>query len=403
MITRCVPRSSNRRAVHPLLSLPVLDRHYIMPNMKKWGGIHNNPLKFQEYFRICLYHKYRGIEQKMTNRETQKSDGRIIRWGVISTAKIGREQVIPAIQASRNGRVVAIASRDEAKAATTAGALNIPRSYGSYEALLADPEIDAIYNPLPNDGHLPWSLAALKAGKHVLVEKPITMNTDETRTLIAAAEASGLTLAEAFMYRFHPQHEHARQMIADGAIGTTRFVIAEFSFSMSPEATDNVRLKPEMGGGGLLDVGCYCINSSRLAIGREPIAVSGFAVNGASGVDESFVGILQFPDGILGNFACGMRAEGRQMYAVVGDAGRLTVDLAFRPDDESPTLTLLRDGHSETIRLPAAQQYVLMAEDFADAILDKRTPRFPLADSLQNMRVLDALAVSAREGRQVTL
>jgi predicted dehydrogenase len=327
----------------------------------------------------------------------------MIRWGVISTAKIGREQVIPAIQASRNGRVVAIASRDAAKGAETAKALGIPGSYGSYEDLLADPTIDAIYNPLPNDGHAPWSIAALKAGKHVLVEKPIALNADETRTLIAAAEASEKNLAEAFMYRYHPQHARARELVAEGAIGALRMVISEFSFSMSPAATENVRLKPELGGGGLLDVGCYCVNSARMAVGREPIAVSGMATNGDSGVDVGFVGLMRFPDGVLGQFACGIRSYGRQHYTLVGDRGRLTVDLAFRPDQGVPSITLMRADKTETIAVPASPQYVLMAEDFADAILEKRATRFPLSDGLQNMRVLDALAQSAREGREVAL
>ena len=333
----------------------------------------------------------------------QADSTRAVRWGVISTAKIGREQVIPAIKASRNGYVAAIASRDADKARAFAAELGIERSYDSYEALLADPEIDAIYNPLPNDGHAPWSIAAIKAGKHVLVEKPMAMDAAETRTMIDAAQAAKVLLAEAFMYRFHPQHARVRELIAAGDIGQPNLISAEFTYAMAESVTDNVRLKPELGGGGLWDVGCYCVNAIRLISGREPQSVSGYAVVGRSGVDESFVGILRLPDGMLAHFACGMRSHNTQQYVISGTNGSITVDLPFRPDDNSPTLKLIRHDQTTLITVPVANQYVLMVEDFAAAILDKRAPRYSAEDGYQNMRVLDALAQSAREGRQVAL
>jgi D-xylose 1-dehydrogenase (NADP+, D-xylono-1,5-lactone-forming) len=331
--------------------------------------------------------------------------GTMIRWGVISTAKIGREQVIPAIQASHNGRVEAIASRDYQKARETADKLGIERAYGGYEELLADPNIDAIYNPLPNDGHAPWTIAALRAGKHVLCEKPFAMNAAETQQMVDAAKESGKYLLEAFMYRYHPQHARAKALIDDGEIGVPNLIEVSFTYALGWDVTENVRLKPELGGGGLWDVGCYCVNSIRLMSGQEPLQVSGFAVYGKeSGVDETFVGIMQFPSGLLAHFDCGMRSVSRQRYTVIGDKGRVIVHAPFRPDQAAPVVELIKSGGtSEKIDVPNVNQYVLMVEDFADAILNNRPPRFSAEDGLRNMRVLDALALSAHESQVVFL
>ena len=326
-----------------------------------------------------------------------------VSFGVISTARIGWEKVIPAMQKSKFCKIDAICSRDLPTAQAMAKKLGIAKAYGSYEAMLADKDIEAVYNPLPNHLHVPWSIAALKAGKHVLVEKPMAMDAAETRTMIDAAQAAKVLLAEAFMYRFHPQHARVRELIAAGEIGQPNLISAEFTYAMAESVTDNVRLKPELGGGGLWDVGCYCVNAIRLISGREPQSVSGYAVVGRSGVDESFVGILRLPDGMLAHFACGMRSHNTQQYVISGTNGSITVDLPFRPDDNSPTLKLIRHDQTTLITVPVANQYVLMVEDFAAAILDKRAPRYSAEDGYQNMRVLDALAQSAREGRQVAL
>ncbi|MHB8626155.1 MAG: Gfo/Idh/MocA family protein [Aggregatilineales bacterium] len=333
------------------------------------------------------------------------TDSTKIRWGVISTAKIGREQVIPAIRASRNGHVAAIASRELSKAKALADSIGAERAYDSYEAMLADPNIDAVYNPLPNHGHAPWAVAAMRAGKHVLVEKPMALNAAEAQAMVEESHATGMYLAEAFMYRFHPQHARAREIIASGALGPLTAIDASFSFSLPHSDSTNVRLAPNMGGGGLWDVGCYCVNGIRWLSGKEPDAVSGFAAYGASGVDEVFVGALHFADGLLAHFECGLRSFGRQQYTVTGEKGRLNVAEAFRPDDHPGTVQVFRKDHDEpeTIAIPATNQYVLMVEDFADAILNKRPPRFAPEDGVQNMRVLDALAQAAREHRTVTL
>jgi predicted dehydrogenase len=328
----------------------------------------------------------------------------MIRWGILSTARIAEKQLIPAIQTSRNGRVLAIASRDSAKAAKFANQNALPKFYGSYQALLDDPEIDAIYNPLPNDGHAPWTIAALRAGKHVLCEKPFAMNAAETQAMIDAAKTSGKYLLEAFMYRYHPQHARVKALMDEGRIGQPNAINAAFTYAMSWDITDNVRLKPELGGGGLWDVGCYCVSAIRLISSQEPESVAGFqTLGGQSQVDENFVGILRFGSGLLAHFDCGMRGAFRNTYEVIGDQGHLRVKNAFRPDDQPGLIEVSYNDKLETISVPAENQYTLMVEDFADAILNDHPPRFPAEDGLRNMRVLDALAQSAREGVAVRL
>src|SRR5450432_3117874 len=304
-------------------------------------------------------------------------DGRI-RWGVISTANIGRGAVIPAIKASRNGEVLAVASRDESRARAFAKELGIERSYGSYEALLADPDIDAIYNPLPNDGHAPWSIASAKAGKPTLCEKPIARTAAEAKTVVDTFRQANVLLAEAFMYRYHPQHATVKKLVEQGTIGTPNLITAAFTYSLSQEDTTNVRLNSEIGGGAILDVGCYCVNACRMLAGMEPQSVSAFAVYGErSRVDETVVGILQFPGGLLAHFDCGMRSSGgmdshdRNEYTILGPKGSITADLAFRPEDDGETTVTVRLGNTklQKIVIPACNEYVLMVEDFAEAVL----------------------------------
>ncbi len=329
-----------------------------------------------------------------------------IRWGIISTARIARNAVIPAIQQSRNGVVAAVASRDAAKARAYADDLHIERAYGSYEELLADPNIDAIYNPLPNDGHAPWSIAAAKAGKPTLVEKPIALNTQQAQEMIDAFRAANVLLAEAFMYRYHPQHQKARELLAAGVTGPLNLIDVCFTFSLRPEDTNNVRLKPELGGGGLMDVGCYCINLCRLMTGEEPDVVTGQAAIGRqSGVDEAFVGTLHFPSGVMAHFDCGVRAMFRNTYTLKGPQGAITVDRAFRPADGGPSTIHVDRPNQDTaiIEIPECDQYQLMVEDFADAVMQGRKVTYDPLDSVKTMRVLDALARSAREERFIRL
>jgi xylose dehydrogenase (NAD/NADP) len=333
-----------------------------------------------------------------------------IRWGVISTADIARTAVIPAIRASRNGRVLAVASRDAKRARTYADSLGIERAYGSYEELLADPEIDAIYNPLPNDGHAPWSIAAARAHKPMLVEKPIALNAEQAQQMVDVFHTEGVLLAEAFMYRYHPQHARVRELLAQDVIGPLNLIDACFTYSMPVAETANIRLKPEMGGGGLMDVGCYCVNLCRMMAGTEPESVTGQAMIGAaSKVDETFVGTLRFPGGLLAHFDCGIRTQYRNQYVLSGPQGMIVAGTAFLPPRRGPATIQVYRGPAgpevmpQVITIPTADQYQLMVEDFADAVLKDHKVTYDPLDSVKTMRVLDALAQAARDGKSVTI
>jgi D-xylose 1-dehydrogenase (NADP+, D-xylono-1,5-lactone-forming) len=327
-----------------------------------------------------------------------------IRWGIISTARIGEGAVIPAIQKSRNGEVVAVASRDLAKGQEFAKRLNIPKAYGSYEEMLADPDIDAVYNPLPNHLHAPLSIQAAEAGKHVLCEKPLALNAEEAQQMADAFNQRGLLLMEAFMYPFHPQTEKVKQMVDTGMIGDLRLMTANFTFSIGDE--DDIRMKKDMGGGALYDVGCYCIHVMRLMSGEEPVAFTAAAQFGQrSQVDEVLVGTLTFPSGLLGHIGCSFRAPMNQSYELQGTKGRIYVEkgfVPFRPDPNAPIIIRYYPGVSESeiryeeIRVEPADQYTLMTEDFSDAILNKRPLRFPVEYGIANMRVIDQLFAAAR-------
>lgn len=322
-----------------------------------------------------------------------------IRWGVLSTANIGRRRVIPAMQRSRNGRVVAVASRSIEKARAFADELGIPTAYGSYEDLLADPNVDAIYNPLPNSLHAAWSIRCAEAGKPTLCEKPLASNAAEAQTMVDAFAARGLLLAEAFMYRFHPQTQRVKEMVESGAVGDLKVVSATFSFFMDDErARTDVRLSRELAGGSLMDVGCYCLNVMRLMTGQEPEDARAFGLDWPSGVDETLSGVLRFPSGVLGHFDSSLRAQFKHSYEIRGTAGRIVVEQGFVMPPDAPTVIRhWRGDRYEEIEVPPANSYTLMAEDFADALLNNRPPRFSPEDSVRNMAVIDRLLASARE------
>jgi predicted dehydrogenase len=327
-----------------------------------------------------------------------------IRWGILSTARIGESAVIPAIHQSNNGEVVAVGSRDLEKGKAFAARNGIPKVHGSYEALIADPDIDAIYNPLPNGLHGLWSIKCAEGGKHVLCEKPLANDEAEARQMAAAFQARGLLLAEAFMYRFHPQMQTAKQMIDSGALGTVHFVNAVFDFSIGDE--DDIRLNKDLVGGALMDVGCYCVNVTRFLLGEEPIAASAMADFGArSGVDERMVAILRFPSGAMAHFDCSFRTHFTQTVEVRGSHGRLFVEKAyvpFRPDPDAEVI--LRYWNSkpgiekhtyEEIKVAHPNQYTLMVEDFGDAILNQRPLKFPVEDAIAQMRAIDMIYKAA--------
>ena len=316
-----------------------------------------------------------------------------VRWGILSTANIGRKKVIPAIMNSRNGLLGAVASRNTARAAAFASELGIPRSYGSYEDLLQDPGIDAIYNPLPNSEHAEWAVRCAEAGKPMLCEKPLARDAAEAQKMVDAFATRKLLFAEAFMYRFHPQHQKVKDMIAAGAVGELRMIQASFTFDIGARDGD-IRLQRDLGGGGLMDVGCYCINAMRFITGEEPETVQAMARMGSE-VDEMLTGLLAFPSGVLGHFDCGFRGQVTNTYEVRGPKGRIVVDPSFVPDAQhTAQIHYYHGGEHETIIIPPVDQYQLMVEDFADALLNNRPPRFEPKDAVRNMAVIDRLYAS---------
>jgi D-xylose 1-dehydrogenase (NADP+, D-xylono-1,5-lactone-forming) len=322
----------------------------------------------------------------------------MLNWGILCTSLVGRLAVVPAIQRSPNGQALAIASRDLERARREAASFNIPRAYGSYQEVLADPDVEAVYIPLPNSLHLEWVVRAAEAGKHVLCEKPLALNAAEVETMIAACERHRVKLMEAFMYRFHPRSIRVKALVDRGALGPIQLIRSAFAFlHRNP---DDYRFKPEMGGGALLDVGGYAVSAARWLIGAEPVEVQATARYGeASGVDETLGGLLRFPGGEIAQVTCSFRTALRQNYEVVGRDAALEVSLAFVPEGEESPLVLLRDNQVETERFPKVDQYQLMVEHFADAVVHGQPLRFPPREAWANARVLDALARAARTGQ----
>ena len=321
-----------------------------------------------------------------------------IRWGVLSTANIGIKRFIPGAFASSNGTVHAIASRDGARARDVAAKLRIPVAYDSYEALLSDPDIDAIYNPLPNAMHAHWTIEALRAGKAVLCEKPLAVSSAEARAMIAFANERGVLLMEAFMYRFHPQHERVRAIVDAGEIGEVRAVRTAFTFQLEPFDEANVRLSRPLAGGALMDVGCYCVNAARTIFRREPVWASAqWDFREAYGVEVSLAGILTFADGATATFDCGFRAAGQGSYAIAGAAGQIDVPTAFVPQGETVVRVIVGATVREE-RIAAVDQYALEATEFAGALLERRPLRIPPEDAVATLRVIEALHRSARAG-----
>lgn len=326
-----------------------------------------------------------------------------LRWGVLSTANIGRTKVIPAMQTSRCGEVVAICSRNQASAQQAADELNIARAYDSYEALLADPDIDAIYNPLPNHLHVPWSIKALQAGKHVLCEKPLGLNAADLAPLFEAAKKHPqLKVMEAFMYRFHPQWQKAYELVINGSIGQLRTIHSHFSYNnREPENIRNVAL---MGGGALMDIGCYCVSVSRHLFQGEPLRVLGQITPYAGYEVDCFVsGILEFADGST-TFTASTKIENDQYVKASGEEGSITIPLPFSPiADTSTEIILHRERQLEKFTLPASDHYREMADAFAHSVLNDLPVPTPLGDALANMKIIDAIFASAASGQWVVL
>lgn len=324
---------------------------------------------------------------------------RRLRWGILGAAHIAARRLLPAFAHSRTSTVMAIASRDARRAREVAAQFGIPRVHESYDALLADPEVDAVYNPLPNSLHRLWTERAAAAGKHVLCEKPLAATAADAQAMVDACQRAGVLLQEAFMYRFHPQIERLRALVADDAIGRCWLVRATFTFTV--KNANDIRLDAALAGGGLLDVGCYGVSLSRLLLG-EPTRACASAVYERD-VDVRLAGALGYEDGRAALVDCGLRAPLRQWCEAVGPEGTITVSRPFQPEEE-PTEIILRRGHQEErIEIPGANQYTLMVDHFGACALDGVPLRFPPEDAVANMRVLDALQRSARTGRQVTM
>jgi len=322
-----------------------------------------------------------------------------VRWGILSTAKIGVAKVIPGMQKVGNCEIVAISSREESKAKQAARQLNIPKAHGSYEVLLADPEIDAIYNPLPNHLHVPWTLKALEAGKHVLCEKPIALSAVEAQSLVdAAANYPQLKVMEAFMYRFHPQWRRTKEIVASGGVGELRAIQTFFSyFNDRPE---DIRNQTHLGGGSLMDIGCYGISVARYLFDREPRRVLGLLDNDPRFLcDRMSNVVLDFGSGHTATFTCSTQLRWQQRVNIVGTTGRVELNIPFNmPPDKNCHVLRETEFDREDIELPPADQYGLQGEAFSESILEDTEVPTPLTDAVANMRVLDAIRASARGG-----
>ncbi len=327
-----------------------------------------------------------------------------LRWGVLSSAKIGREKVIPAIQISKLGEVVAIASRTQESADIAAKELGIARAHGSYEALLADPNVDAIYNPLPNHLHVPWSIKAIAAGKHVLCEKPLGLDSADTEQLIKFAQQHpDIRVMEAFMYRFHPQWKAVVKLVREGRIGKIRSVHSNFSYN-NHEA-DNIRNRVDWGGGALLDIGCYCISLSRLIYGEEPSRVVGqITPYPGQDVDCLASAILNFAEGNA-TFTVSTKSESEQHVKIYGEKGTIFIPLPFyNPNPGTETYIDIKiDGVTEQIAQPASNHYTDMVDAFAESINTKAPVPTPLSDALANINVIDAIFESAKQNCWVAI
>jgi predicted dehydrogenase len=329
-----------------------------------------------------------------------------LRWGILSTASIARTKVIPGMQRAARCRVVAIASRDPAQARSAAEAASIPVAHASYEALIADPEVDAVYVPLPNHLHAEWTIAAVRAGKHVLCEKPLALSSADAERMIATADAAGVLLMEAFMYRLHPSWVAVRELVAAGRIGRLTSVQSWFSyFNDDPTNIRNIRA---YGGGALFDIGCYSVNLSRMLFDGEPTEVQAWIQRDPeTGVDVLTSGILEFAGGVAA-FTCSTRAEDDQRVHIYGTDGRISIEIPFNIPPDRPTHVFLASGGDppvnpavERFSFDAADPYSVEVEQFTAAVLDGHRVPVPPADAVANLRVIERLVeADARRATQ---
>src|SRR5437879_1654913 len=325
-----------------------------------------------------------------------------VRWGVLGTANIATGKVIPAMQQGRYCEITAIASRDLGKAQSTAVQLGISKAYGSYEELLADPDIDAIYNPLPNHLHVPWSIKALQAGKHVLCEKPIGLTAAEGQALVdVAKQHSHLKVMEAFMYRFHPQWQRARQLVLEGKIGALRTIQSFFSYYL--DDPNNIRNRDDVGGGGMLDIGCYTVSLSRFIFGAEPNHVFGTVeYDPQLKIDRLDSAILDFGRG-TSTFTCATQLVPYQRVNIFGTTGRVEIEIPFNAHANQPCKIWYQHGdETEEIKVEASNQYTLQGDAFSQAVLNDTDVPTPIEDAVANMKVIETVFQSAKTATWVS-
>ena len=326
-----------------------------------------------------------------------------VRWGVLSTARIGTEKVLPAMQQSHHCEILALSSRDRRRAESEAGKLGIARFYGSYEDLLADPDGDAIYNPLPNHMHVEWSIKALEAGKHVLCEKPIALSAADGQRLVAAGKQHpNLKLMEAFMYRHHPRWRRVQELLRDGEIGSLRVVESHFSYmNLDP---DNIRNRPDVGGGALMDIGCYPISASRWLFGAEPTRTLSLVERDPEfGTDRFSSAILDFGSG-RATLTCATQMNRFQWINIIGTTGRISLDIPYTAWPDRPChLWIQRDLDIEEIVCEPVDQYTLQGDAFARSILEDTAVTTPISDAVLNMKVIESIVESAATGAWATV
>jgi predicted dehydrogenase len=328
---------------------------------------------------------------------------RKIRWGILSTAKIGREKVIPAMQAGKLCDIVAIASGNKEQAKQVAARLNIPVVYDSYDQLLNDPQIEAVYIPLPNHMHVEWAIKALQAGKHVLCEKPIGLSSAEAlRLLEASKQKPQLKIIEAFMYRFHPQWQRAKKMVEEGKVGELKTIQSFFSYYNTDGG--NIRNQKEAGGGGMMDIGCYCISQSRFIFGKEPVSVLGNVEYDLTfQTDRLASGMLDFSTGTA-TFTCSTQLVPYQRVNIFGTEARLEIEIPFNAPTDKPTrIWLHRKDGIEEINFETADQYTIQCDLFSQAILNNGPVPTPLEDAVNNMKIIEAVFESARQKKPVVV
>lgn len=318
-----------------------------------------------------------------------------IKWGVLSTANIGVEHVIPAMQKGELTEVAAIASRKLARAEEAAEKLGLSKAYGSYDELLDDDEIDAIYNPLPNDQHVPWTIKAIEAGKHVLCEKPIALNANEAEKLLAISEKHPhIKVMEAFMYRFHPQWDIVKSWISVGMIGDINSIQSAFTYHNTDP--DDFRNHPEMGGGGLLDIGSYCISSARYIFEAEPEKIlSSVEIDPEFGVDRHASALMEFPGGTV-SFYCSTQSDPIQNMTIYGSEGIIKFEIPFNPLEKEVTVSLIKDGSVIEKKKVQANHYTLQGDAFSEAIIEDGPVPTPLRDAVANMKVIDQIMKKGR-------